>query len=163
MFDFKEIKRLEDEQEKEVSTYKKRRGGSAIAKGIKDGALVKSNCVLCDSDYRVQGHHQDYDQPSHVIWLCRQHHIMMHRVGVKYTLFWIYLIQSLEYDPMSIGVYYSKEDLANMLCVTVDHFIKLCKDQVPMTKGIWTNFCESLRNKDTISFKWFRDHFTVEA
>jgi len=50
---------------------KKYAAHQAVGYAIKSGALVKNdNCVVCTSDYAIEGHHDDYDQPLEVRWLC---------------------------------------------------------------------------------------------
>jgi len=42
------------------------------------GTLVKAPCEVCGSD-KTEKHHDDYDKPLEVRWLCRQHHLEHHR------------------------------------------------------------------------------------
>ena len=46
----------------------------AIAAGI----LVRGSCVKCGS-LRTHAHHKDYTKPLKVEWLCRKHHIELHK------------------------------------------------------------------------------------
>jgi hypothetical protein len=50
----------------------------AVAKAIRQGDLVKSACVRCSSVKSV-AHHEDYDKPLEVMWLCDLCHKQRHR------------------------------------------------------------------------------------
>lgn len=45
---------------------------------VQRGAVVKEDCTICDSNIRVEGHHEDYDKPLDVIWLCKRCHDEWH-------------------------------------------------------------------------------------
>ena len=42
------------------------------------GVLVRQPCEVCGSE-KVDAHHQDYRNPLAVRWLCRAHHMELHR------------------------------------------------------------------------------------
>jgi len=47
---------------------------------IRDGKAVKgTECSICGSDYKLQGHHDDYTKPYDVRWLCEPCHKQWHR------------------------------------------------------------------------------------
>lgn len=50
---------------------------SAVARAVRKGELVPQPCVDCGS-LSVVAHHEDYDKPLDVVWLCqachKQHH-----------------------------------------------------------------------------------------
>lgn len=46
-----------------------------VRKAIKDGVLVKE---LCFCGEKSEAHHEDYNKPLDVIWLCRRHHKRLH-------------------------------------------------------------------------------------
>lgn len=48
----------------------------ALAKGVLTRGLC---CEICGSSRRVEGHHDDYDQPLIVRWLCCKHHNEWHK------------------------------------------------------------------------------------
>lgn len=51
---------------------------SQVAIYVKRGKLTKTLCVSCDAE-RVQGHHHNgYDEPRDVIWLCAACHKAVH-------------------------------------------------------------------------------------
>lgn len=39
-----------------------------------DGTLIRLPCEICGTDKDVQAHHDDYNRPLEVRWLCRKHH-----------------------------------------------------------------------------------------
>jgi ribosomal protein S27AE len=56
---------------------KQRRAHSAVALGLKDGTLQQEPCELCGEPVTV-AHHDDYDKPLDVRWLCASHHTLVH-------------------------------------------------------------------------------------
>ena len=51
---------------------------SAVARAIRSGALVREPCKTCGSVESV-GHHEDYDKPLEVIWMCAPCHVRHHQ------------------------------------------------------------------------------------
>jgi len=45
---------------------------------IRDGGLVKEPCEVC-GELKVDAHHDDYEKPLEVRWLCRKHHAEHHK------------------------------------------------------------------------------------
>jgi hypothetical protein len=45
---------------------------------LKSGELIKQPCEIC-GDSKSEGHHEDYDKPLDVTWLCDAHHKARHR------------------------------------------------------------------------------------
>lgn len=55
---------------------KKRRAQRFVALAIKEERLVRQKCEHC---HRTgQAHHEDYDKPLSVRWLCPRHHKRVH-------------------------------------------------------------------------------------
>ena len=49
---------------------------------VRDGSLFKaSNCSVCNSTEKIEGHHDDYTKPLEVRWLCEQCHKEWHRIN----------------------------------------------------------------------------------
>jgi hypothetical protein len=44
---------------------------------IKRGKIVKEPCSVC-GDPTSEAHHDDYNKPLQVKWLCRKHHLSLH-------------------------------------------------------------------------------------
>ena len=62
-----------DNKEKE-NAHKK------VARAIKVGKLVKPTvCSICPSTEKIEGHHDDYDYPFIIRWLCQKCHLDHHR------------------------------------------------------------------------------------
>ena len=57
----------------------KQRARRAVAREVASGRLRRGTCEKCGST-DVQAHHDDYDRPLDVRWLCRTHHAELHRV-----------------------------------------------------------------------------------
>jgi len=49
----------------------------AMRSAVKRGLLVPGPCEVCGTE-PADGHHDDYDRPMEVRWLCRQHHRQEH-------------------------------------------------------------------------------------
>lgn len=50
----------------------------AITHAIETGRLLRLPCEVC-GEPRSDAHHDDYDKPLDVRWLCRPHHMELHR------------------------------------------------------------------------------------
>ena len=51
---------------------------TAVAKAIRNGSLIRSPCVRC-GEQKSLAHHEDYDKPLEVIWLCQPCHKKRHK------------------------------------------------------------------------------------
>ena len=56
----------------------KRSARSAISNAIRDGRIIKKPCEVCGCE-KSEAHHEDYSKPLEVKWLCRKHHMELHR------------------------------------------------------------------------------------
>lgn len=52
-----------------------------LGNAVRDGRVAKQSCEVCQSTYRIHGHHDDYDKPLEVRWLCSKHHMEWHRLN----------------------------------------------------------------------------------
>ncbi len=50
----------------------------AVWEAVKQGSMVRQPCEVCGAE-RVDAHHDDYEKPLSVRWLCRGHHLKHHR------------------------------------------------------------------------------------
>lgn len=57
---------------------KKANARSYLKEYIKRGKVEKKPCEKC-GDSIAEAHHEDYDSPLKVIWLCRGHHLELHK------------------------------------------------------------------------------------
>ena len=58
----------------------KRRGAahSAVARAMKSGRIVKRACERCGAE-KAYAHHENYDRPLDVVWLCQADHKQRHK------------------------------------------------------------------------------------
>jgi len=45
---------------------------------LRRGKIEKENCSICGSE-NSQMHHDDYDKPLEITWLCRKCHLNLHK------------------------------------------------------------------------------------
>ena len=41
---------------------------------ISSRKIERGTCAICGSSKNVEAHHENYDEPYIIIWLCRKHH-----------------------------------------------------------------------------------------
>ena len=61
---------------------KKARAHNAVNNAIRDGKLVRQPCEKCGA--WAHAHHDDYDKPLDVRWLCPKHHSKEHHEFVSF-------------------------------------------------------------------------------
>lgn len=51
-----------------------------VKKAIREGRLERpDDCSVCGpTDYQIDAHHEDYDKPLEIMWLCRRCHTRLH-------------------------------------------------------------------------------------
>lgn len=59
--------------------FTKEQAHSIVSRALTNGELKKEKCELCGSDDFVDAHHEDYNAPLSVRWLCRSCHGKHHR------------------------------------------------------------------------------------
>jgi hypothetical protein len=47
---------------------------------VRNKSIKKSHCVICN-DINVEAHHPNYNEPLVVMWLCKKHHILEHKMN----------------------------------------------------------------------------------
>ena len=50
-----------------------------VSQAVHAGLLTRKPCEVCGSDKHIHAHHDDYDRPLDVVWLCPVHHFERHR------------------------------------------------------------------------------------
>lgn len=50
---------------------------SIVSKCLREGAITKQPCEIC-GETNVDAHHDDYNKPLDIRWLCRAHHMEWH-------------------------------------------------------------------------------------
>jgi hypothetical protein len=58
------------------------RAHSAVSRALRSGELVRRPCCRCGEDKSV-AHHEDYDKPLEVMWLCQPCHKQRHKELMK--------------------------------------------------------------------------------
>lgn len=56
----------------------KKEAHQKVSYAIKTGELVRQPCERCSSTQNVVAHHEDYNKPLDVVWLCEIHHKERH-------------------------------------------------------------------------------------
>lgn len=51
---------------------------NAVSRAIKNGSLVRQPCIRCGNEKSL-AHHEDYDKPLDVMWLCQPCHKQRHK------------------------------------------------------------------------------------
>ena len=64
------------------SNAEKVKARSKVSSGIALGSITSQPCVVCGNK-KTQGHHEDYDKPLDLIWLCSEHHAKAHSFGLE--------------------------------------------------------------------------------
>ena len=57
---------------------RRRKAHSAVSKALRHGTLLKEPCCRCGNEKSV-AHHDDYDKPLDIMWLCQPCHKQRHK------------------------------------------------------------------------------------
>jgi len=76
------IKRIVDNEQAEADkriahAQLIQRARAIVAQAIKDG-LKRGPCESCGSTSFIEAHHDNYNKPLEIRWLCRSHHAKLH-------------------------------------------------------------------------------------
>ena len=66
------------QQQWQKKNPQKRWAHNALRSALKLGLVERQPCEVC-GEVQTDGHHEDYDRPADVRWLCRLHHMAAHR------------------------------------------------------------------------------------
>jgi len=64
------MKSMKEQRAKHPERYKAR---TAVNNAVRDGRLIKLPCCVCGAKNST-AHHEDYNKPLEVIWVCLLHH-----------------------------------------------------------------------------------------
>lgn len=70
--------RRKAKQEWQRRNLHKARASNAVGRAVARGDLVREPCEVCGAA-KVEAHHEDYDKPLEVRWLCHLHHAQAHQ------------------------------------------------------------------------------------
>jgi ribosomal protein S27AE len=63
----------------------KYRAHSVVTSAIRSGILIKpKRCEMCGSTHSLRAHHDNYDEPLYVRWLCARCHAEVHQKEVNH-------------------------------------------------------------------------------
>jgi len=57
---------------------RKKRANAFVNNALRAGRLTREPCEVCGSVEHIQAHHEDYDKPFAITWLCIKHHAARH-------------------------------------------------------------------------------------
>lgn len=60
-----------------ANPHLKGRARFIVSREIRKGTLKRLLCEICGAS--AEGHHEDYAEPTNLIWLCRFHHSQRHQ------------------------------------------------------------------------------------
>lgn len=84
--DYLETEAGKESKRKTIQKYlesnpKKRSVHILTGNAIRDGMLTKDVCCICSTDVNIVAHHNDYDKPLEVTWVCAKHHTEWHELN----------------------------------------------------------------------------------
>lgn len=63
-----------------VTQLEKSNARASVKYCLKVGKLLRLSCEYADcTEAKTEAHHPDYNYPLDVLWLCRHHHLELHR------------------------------------------------------------------------------------
>lgn len=75
------------DRKKRIRYQERRRQNNLVFYALEKGRLTKPNyCSFCYIDCLPEGHHPDYAKPLEVVWLCKECHKKIHRLGLHRDL-----------------------------------------------------------------------------
>ncbi len=59
----------------------KHKANDIVNKRIERGvSLTRQPCIVCNTP-NAEAHHEDYNKPLDIVWLCKQHHEALHTIN----------------------------------------------------------------------------------
>lgn len=76
--------KYKEQKEKRNSNYvqkhpDRRRAHIMVWNKLRDKKLDRKPCEVCGTARKVEAHHDDYSKPLEIRWLCKKHHMELHR------------------------------------------------------------------------------------
>lgn len=78
----------------------KKKASEKVNNAVRDNRLEKLPCCICGNT-KSEGHHEDYNNPLQVIWLCKKHHGMIHRTTEKGIPVFETVEELIEYERLN--------------------------------------------------------------
>ena len=57
----------------------KQKARSMVTVALSRGELKRGSCILCNKK-KAESHHINYKKPFNLVWLCRKHHLYIHKL-----------------------------------------------------------------------------------
>jgi hypothetical protein len=73
-----EVRAYDRQRGHRVYDESKERARRAVSHAVARGKLFPKPCETCGAT-KAEAHHEDYSRPLDVRWLCRAHHMELHR------------------------------------------------------------------------------------
>lgn len=68
---------LEYSKKARLNNPEKYKARYMLNSAVKSGVVKKEPCINC-GDLKSEAHHENYNNPIDVIWVCRKHHLLIH-------------------------------------------------------------------------------------
>jgi len=115
---------------------KKGNARAQVARALKEGVLTRMPCDKCGAVNTV-GHHEDYDKPLIVQWLCRScHHWHHYPNGRAYTTIKERVTIRTPSDKTKINDLLRQYAALNRIAEKNNHIIAKVRLCVPLTKTV---------------------------
>lgn len=62
----------------QLANPQKRKAHNKLHSALRSGLIERQPCVECGKP-QTDGHHENYNEPLAITWLCRRHHMAAHR------------------------------------------------------------------------------------
>jgi len=70
-------------RDRRISDPRREKAKNLVGTAKRNGTLVVGPCEECGTTKNVHAHHDDYDKPMDVRWLCRSHHQRFHAASTR--------------------------------------------------------------------------------
>ena len=82
--DREDVRQRRSERERYVlqtdpEARKKKNVRKMVQRAVRSGKILRGDCEVCGAMDNIHAHHDDYDKPFDVRWLCSDHHVELHK------------------------------------------------------------------------------------